>query len=906
MINLMSGTLAFLNPWILLGLLGLPVIWFLLKVFPPVPRMIHLPGAWLLEGLVPDRQTTSKTPWWLLLLRTLLTALILLALAHPVINPAESLNIRGALRLVIDNDWASAQTWSQQIQAANQILDRASRDQLETYILTTAPEPGQTTISQQGPMPAARAKTIVNGLKTHPWPASYTAANAAISDTARKNSIETIWVANGLNNLQGIDFAKALQQQGSLTYMEPDAAQRPILLRPYKRTGHNSQVAITAAGGFPENMPVGVDALSSDGRILDHQDIILQSKNMPGEVEFKLPDTLRGQIYQFRLSGRSGAGAVVITNNTLNRKLVGIVSSRDERKSAPLVESSYYISRALEPHADIQSGELDDLLQQKNISSIILPDIGTLPAGTLDKLEKWVRNGGLLLRMAGPNMGKSENFLTPTPLRKGERALSGSLTWDKIQKIAPFPKSSPFYGIDIQPDIEVRQQILPEPVSDLDKKTWAALEDGTPLVTAAALDKGLIVLIHTTATPQWSNLALSGLYVQILQRITDLSGLDSTAMITDGTLHPQKVFNGLGALEPPGQTAQPIDAKKFETTLPDSSHPPGIYGHAGVSKTMNIGDRIKTLSAMPSLPSGVTRTGYTHGQEKDLMPLLLAFSFFLFLIDWCIVIGLQGFIQKFDSVRLRKRILPIIVGTILSISTMIAPAKAEDTTITPSMIAQAATIHLAYIQSGIPSIDGTAQQGLENLAKTISARTSVEPAGVAALNPEKDDLSFFPLIYWPVGGHEQPLSQRAIQKIQYYLDHGGTILFDTRNNGTTDNTTLALRNLTNELDIPPLVKAPSDHVLTKSFYLLSSFPGRYDSNILWIEEQSSNGRDGVSSVIIGGNDWAAAWAGISPPQDSQQQEISLRFGINLIMYTLTGNYKADQVHLPHILERLGQ
>ncbi|MDB5491427.1 MAG: N-terminal double-transrane domain protein, partial [Micavibrio sp.] len=95
-------------------------------------------------------------------------------------------------------------------------------------------------------------------------------------------------------------------------------------------------------------------------------------------------------------------------------------------------------------------------------------------------------------------------------------------------------------------------------------------------------------------------------------------------------------------------------------------------------------------------------------------------------------------------------------------------------------------------------------------------------------------------------------------------------------------------------------------VLTKSFYLLRSFPGRYDNNALWVEEASASGRDGVSSVLVGGNDWASAWAGVSPPEGSNQQEIALRFGVNLVMYTLTGNYKADQVHVPYILERLGQ
>jgi hypothetical protein len=102
-------------------------------------------------------------------------------------------------------------------------------------------------------------------------------------------------------------------------------------------------------------------------------------------------------------------------------------------------------------------------------------------------------------------------------------------------------------------------------------------------------------------------------------------------------------------------------------------------------------------------------------------------------------------------------------------------------------------------------------------------------------------------------------------------------------------------------------------VLTKSFYLLQDFPGRSAGGEVWVEEGSGDG-DGVSAVVIGGNDWAGAWAtddGGQPlfavvPGGERQREMAYRYGVNLVMYALTGNYKADQVHVPAILERLGQ
>jgi hypothetical protein len=161
---------------------------------------------------------------------------------------------------------------------------------------------------------------------------------------------------------------------------------------------------------------------------------------------------------------------------------------------------------------------------------------------------------------------------------------------------------------------------------------------------------------------------------------------------------------------------------------------------------------------------------------------------------------------------------------------------------------------------------------------------------------------------------------------------GGMILFDTRDadiagyGGTTENAA-KLQRLAAPLDIPPLDRLPPDHVLTRSFYLLQDFPGRYAGRDIWVEAAPPDARqvegmpfrdlnDGVTPVVIGGNDWAAAWAvdsygGPAVPigrgfTGQRQRELAYRFGINLVMHVLTGNYKSDQVHVPALLDRLGQ
>jgi hypothetical protein len=245
-------------------------------------------------------------------------------------------------------------------------------------------------------------------------------------------------------------------------------------------------------------------------------------------------------------------------------------------------------------------------------------------------------------------------------------------------------------------------------------------------------------------------------------------------------------------------------------------------------------------------------------------------------------------------------------------------ARAQDDS---RLIAMANHVRLAYVETGQPDVDSVSQAGLEGLAQVLRDRTSVNAEGAVGINVESDELAFFPLLYWPVTPEQPALSDTAIARLNAFLRTGGTIFFDTRDQAVGGGGgALAgpgaekLRELTRGLDIPPLTPVPPDHILTRAFYLMQDFPGRYAGGELWVETADATVNDGVSTIIIGANDWAGAWAvgpGGAPmlpvvPGGERQREMAYRFGVNLVMYALTGNYKSDQVHVPAILERLGQ
>ena len=171
-----------------------------------------------------------------------------------------------------------------------------------------------------------------------------------------------------------------------------------------------------------------------------------------------------------------------------------------------------------ESPADAVSHFLDQKLPM-----LILTDVGNV-GDAHDRLAQWIEDGGVLVRFAGPRLAASDDDLVPVKLRRGGRILGGALSWDKPQPLAAFSRGGPFAGMPVPNDVTVTRQVLAEPDAALSDNTWATLADGTPLVTAARRGKGLIVLFHVTGDTRWSNLPLSGSFVEMLKRIVALAG----------------------------------------------------------------------------------------------------------------------------------------------------------------------------------------------------------------------------------------------------------------------------------------------------------------------------------------------------------------------------------------------
>ena len=239
---------------------------------------------------------------------------------------------------------------------------------------------------------------------------------------------------------------------------------------------------------------------------------------------------------------------------------------------------------------------------------------------------------------------------------------------------------------------------------------------------------------------------------------------------------------------------------------------------------------------------------------------------------------------------------------------------------------------LAYVETGNARVDAVSAAGLNGLSRALFDRTAIEPAEPVAVDIETRRPLALPVPL--LADHREPGAALgrgggAAQRLPALRRHDPVRHPDADLGGAlgrhhAERPGAAADRL--RLDVPPLEPVPHDHVLTRTFYLLQDFPGRWANSPVWVEASPApeevegmpfrNLNDGVTPVVIGGNDWAAAWAVQESGQPmfpvgrgiagERQRELALRFGVNLIMYVMTGNYKSDQVHVPALLDRLGQ
>lgn len=904
------GSLGFAAPAVLWALVVLPLLWLILRAVPPAPVQRRFPGVALLLGLSDEDVQAARTPWWLLLLRMAALAAIIVAFAGPVLDPDDRARGAGPLVVVSDGSWALSPGWDDRRAWVEKQLTQAGQSGRAVALVNlSAPQPP---VFQPADAWARRIAT----LDPHPWtPTALTTPGAAADLFATSGTHDTLWLTDGLAYSGRAALYAQLAGKGRVDVISWPRATY-ALSAPDRTEAGVSATLYRAGAQVPTVATVAAHAIGPQGQEREVERRVFDVTGPETQIAFDLPPELRGRLTRLVVTDSPSAGSVALAGDSLRRRTVALIAGTRGEERLRLLDPLHYLREALAPHADLIGGTVMDVVQAQP-DAIVLADVAFLGAAENAALSDWVESGGVLIRFAGPRMARAEALddLMPVQLRGGGRIVGGAMSWGQPKTLAPFAENSPFAGLTVPDDVTISAQVLADPGPDLADRVVAELADGTPLVTRTTRGQGQVVLFHVTANADWSTLPLSGLFVGMLDRLAQVAGAPAARRAPSGMdWQLTRALTARGVLIPANERP-PVPGDAL-AKAPGPDLPPGLYQADGNVVAVNLGAPL----ADADWPAGTTVRAPDAARALPLKGWLLAAGVLMLAADVVASLALTG--------RLVGRLAGRLAGGLVACALLVvaAPdARADDDA------ALAAQVVLAHVLTGDAQVDAVAGAGLRGLGAVLRRRTSVEPGPPRGVDLETDDLAFHPLLYWPVTETQTPPSPAAYAKLNRYLARGGMIVFDTRDGdlagfggGTAE--AAALRVLAAPLDVPPLEPMPVDHILTRTFYLIDSAPGRFAARDLWVEASPAVERaegmpfrtlnDGVTPVVIGGADWASAWAvddagrRLRPvgrgSAGERQRELAYRFGVNLVMHVLTGNYKSDQVHVPDLLQRLGE
>ncbi len=596
----------------------------------------------------------------------------------------------------------------------------------------------------------------------------------------------------------------------------------------------------------------------------------------------------------------------LLSSQTLKKKKnVGLVQTNFQSNENEYFRANFFIRKALDLKHEVKSLPIEQLLHQ-NQSLIISDDFDTTFYSNQEKILKWVGDGGTFLKFTGnkfltyANNKDINSFLGVIPITKNIISLDGELSFEKDLSIKEINNRGVLKGLKIPKNLKVKKYLEIPQKNDDQLNSWVILNNGAPIITHKNYKDGNIILVHLPANNEWSNLSLSIFFPDFLRKVIEMSRGVDVKQVKE-VLKPYKILNGFGDFTEPGIETLNLEQNSLQNIQLSAKNPPGIYKNELGYHGSNISKFIKNEYEFVKLPEEIIINNFTKIEGFKFINFLIALSLIIFIFE-SLINFLSRDLLKFKSLSLYKFLI------LVSLTNYPVAMSANE------KINYVEKTKLAYAKVGIDEIDSISKNGLTQISKHISSKTSAIIGNPIGLDLEINEIDYFPILYIPLVNETKNFSLKAIKKLQSFINTGGILMIDckaTYKSMFVEDCLLLFNEQFNGLDISNFSKLTSESTLSKSFYLLNKYPGRKEE-IVYVAFNNQINNDKVFSIIVGNNDWSGSWAKDSQnnyllplfSNDKEQRVLSMRFGINVVLYSLTGNYKSDQVHVPEILKRM--
>ena len=97
-----------------------------------------------------------------------------------------------------------------------------------------------------------------------------------------------------------------------------------------------------------------VTARDIKGRVIGDAPFAFAADETSAEAQITLPIELRNEIARVEIAGAETAGAVQLLDDRWRRRRIGLLSGASVEAAQPLLSPLYYISRAVQPFADVR------------------------------------------------------------------------------------------------------------------------------------------------------------------------------------------------------------------------------------------------------------------------------------------------------------------------------------------------------------------------------------------------------------------------------------------------------------------------------------------------------------------------------------------------------------------------